>query len=79
MVEFSLTEIPSDYAGVVSGVASLEEQLAELKDDNRNSKEVMQEQTSNVQALSGENSGLQVQLQYIISVIIRTNYISKVN
>ncbi|XP_063676193.1 uncharacterized protein LOC134812636 [Bolinopsis microptera] len=57
--EAKLFQTKIDYAGVVSGVASLEEQLAELKDENRNSKEVMQEQTSNIQALSGENSGLQ--------------------
>ena len=50
----------SDYAGVVSGVANLEEQLALVKDEAKSSKEIVQEQTATIQALSGEKSGLQV-------------------
>jgi hypothetical protein len=49
-----------DYAGVVSGVANLEEQLSQLKEEVRCSKEVVQEQSSTIQALSGDRSGLQV-------------------
>ena len=49
-----------DYAGAVSNVANLEEQLAQVKDELRSSKEVIQEQTSTIQSLSGEGGSLKV-------------------
>ena len=41
-------------------MANLEEQLAQVKDELRSSKEVIQEQTSTIQSLSGEGGSLKV-------------------
>lgn len=49
-----------DYAGVMSNVANLEEQLVQYKDEARSSKELIQEQTNQIQTMSGERTSLKV-------------------
>ena len=54
------TSFISEYAGAVSNVANLEEQLAQVKDEFRSSREVIQEQAGTIQSLSSEGSSLKV-------------------
>ena len=54
----------TEYAGLLSGSASLEEQVTGLKDEVRSSNVVVNNQLSTIQSLSGEKSILQVFIFY---------------
>ncbi|KAL5264334.1 hypothetical protein ACHWQZ_G005433 [Mnemiopsis leidyi] len=56
--EAKLFQTKIEYAGAVSNVANLEEQLAQVKDEFRSSREVIQEQAGTIQSLSSEGSSL---------------------